>query len=115
MSSTNGTLPAFLDDGYERPFRVAPVAGLHGGLKGTFRPARHAVRLDLLRKEPAFKDGDEESLYVSKVIVKHVKSWEGRSDVDVDGAEMLHADIRNKLLAQILGSAAPELEADAKN
>lgn len=115
MESNGTPLPAFIDDGYERPFCVAPVAGLHSGLTGTFRPARHAVRLDLLRKEPTWKDGDEESQYVSRLIVRHVKSWAGRANVDLDGAERLHADIRNKLLAQILGSAAPELEADAKN
>lgn len=109
--SAKQELSAWIDDGQERDGFIAPVKGLHGGLRFKFRPALHRVRMDYLRKSAGFEDGNGEDEYVCGVIVKHVTSWEGRPTVDADGARRLHPDVRVKAMNQILGYNGAETDA----
>ncbi len=111
-NGSNGSKPklsAWIADGYTKTGYVAPVEGLHSGIKFEFRPARDKIRCDYRRR--LFRDGAEENEFLTSIIVRHVVSWEGRTSVDEQGADTLHPDIRRKMLEQILGYEGPEKEA----
>lgn len=69
------------DDGYDEPFYIAPEPGIHGSMRGTFRPAskparsKHTQRCEKLSDEEADKATAEE-------VAPRILSW---SEVDKDG------------------------------
>lgn len=69
------------DDGYNEKFYVAPEPGIHGSIRGTFRPAskparsKHTQRCEKLTDEEADKATAEE-------VAPRILTW---SEVDKDG------------------------------
>lgn len=113
----------WIDDGYEDSAEIAPVAGLHGGLKFKYRSAPDAARFTyrrLIDREyegnlaAAQRASDDEAAFVVATLAKQVVSWEGRATVDEAGVKALHPALRQEAF-NIVIAWPKQRESDAKN
>lgn len=105
----------YIEDGYTAHKTVPAVAGLHPPLDVEYRPAlareRHAYARKLGSADP-----DQLAQHETDLICKHVVTLNGAGDVrQKEKVARLRPAVRAHLIDLILGYAAEDEAADAKN
>lgn len=110
--------PAFIHDGYTRPFYLAPVPGLYPAVRGHYRPmlsqARAVIYSHIGNAGPAKGEA-----IAAEAIAKHIVDWDIKDhvgeSVDVTGANALKLQpkLSARLFRIVAGDHAPDAEPEA--
>ena len=109
----------FIEDGYSREVTIPEAPGLYPALSVRYRPALAAERYDYLRAQDV--NGREQAARVARLLKRHLESWDARRrdgtavEVSEEALARLQPQLLARLLDIVLGYAAAEETADAKN
>lgn len=109
---------SYIEDGANERFHVAPVPGIHGGLRGDFRPATYEERRNYLRGGDRLTP-EEERKRVLAILKGKLLSWNllNANGLPIvctpDNALRLKPILLERLLLIILGADASDPDPDA--
>ena len=83
--------PDFLPDGYDRPFYIEPVPGLHGALRGRFRPMLPTQSAAILESPPG-ETTPKRYVRWARIVAPHLIAW-SLTEKDAHCGEQLQREI----------------------
>lgn len=112
----------YIHDGYTQQGYIAPVAGMHSGLRFVFRPMSGAERRRALANVERENERTRDNR-TAVVVAEKIVSWEltrpgpdrqpEPAPISSDSVLHLHADVMEKLIAVVFGMRANDPDPEA--